>query len=298
MRAKSILFLVVAAALVGFGLAFRDHAARRAAEAAAAQSLSRRDELEAKVRDSERRLLAAENERRQAQAAIDEARGKAAMATGDPARRSAPAEAPMSAVRHALLNDPQLQNLQLAAMQARQQATYGPLCEHLRLSETQIAQFFANLRKREEQEMDISAIQETQHMSGADPVLAKMRQQMSDDFRAAQRALLGEDGFRDYESYSRSIPAREFVNELAGASVILGAGITAAQADTLTEMMANASAAYRHGGTATRNSGDIDWDQVLAGAAGVLSQPQFTVLKNAVIQARNMERIRQLARRK
>jgi hypothetical protein len=36
---------------------------------------------------------------------------------------------------------------------------------------------------------------------------------------------------------------------------------------------------------------------VLAGAARTLSEPQFAVFKNAVIQARNMDRIRQLARR-
>jgi hypothetical protein len=299
MRAKSIFLVFVAgASVVAFVSAIRDRRARLEAADAAAQNALRRSELDLRMRESQQRVTSAEDERQRVQAALDEARKKTVVTKSEPPpRKTGSTAAPMTALRNAILNDPKMQNLQLAVVQSKMQGTYGPLCAQLRLSDAQVAQFLANVKKRTEQEMDVSAIQETQKLLADDPVIGKMRQQMSDEFLAAQRTLLGEAGLREFETYNRSVPAREFVNEFAGASVILGASVTGAQADALTEIMANASSSYRQGRTATRNAGDINWDEVLAGAARTLSEPQFAVFKNAVIQSRNMDRIRQLARR-
>jgi hypothetical protein len=298
MHRKNIsLVLVAAGALIGFGYALRHRVLRHETEAAAEKTEVRRAQLRSEIRQLEQRVSAAEAEQHRLEADLDASRNRTAV-TPKPMPKPKSAPAPASALRDALLNDPRMQNLQLAAVQAKLVGTYQPLCDQLHLSDAQVAQFFANVRRRGEQEMDLSAIIETQQLQGDDPVLTTMRRKMSDEFRAAQTALLGEAGFRQFESYERSTSAREFVNEVAGAAAILGHGITPSQADRLVEAMANASAAYRQGGMATRTIGDLDWERVLPEAAETLSAGQFAVFRNAVIQSWNMERIRQLARRK
>ncbi len=59
--------------------------------------------------------------------------------------------------------------------------------------------------------------------------------------------------------------------------------------------MTEASVAYQQGGTLGLER--LDWDRVLAKAMARLSEPQFTAFRNAVIQIRNMTRLRELARR-
>jgi hypothetical protein len=293
-----ILLIAAVAALIAFAIGFLQRNASRRIEATAAQSEVERTQLETEIRQAKQRIDTAKLDRRRLESELTALQQKAAAMPAVRAAQQSSVRTPTNTLRDALLNDPQLQNLQLAAVEAKLTATYRPLFEQLQLSDARQAQFLTNLRKRGEQEMDLSAIIETQQVSANDPAITRMRQQMTDEFRAAQTAVLGEAGYRRLEDYERSIAAREFVNEVAGASAILGRGITAAQADLLAEAMAGASAGYREGRMATRNIGDIDWDQVLANAAGTLSKEQFGVFKNAVIQSRNMDRIRQLARQK
>ena len=294
----SLVSLAGSVALVAFIFAVRDWIARGEATAAIVQHETQRRRLEAELRSAEQRVAVARREQEGLQSTLAAARKKiVAGAQTEMPRKPTAVSAPMAALRDALLNDPHLQNLQLAVVESRLRTTYQPLCEKLRLTNEQITAFLGLLQKREEQEMDLGAILETKGVPDGAAAVSAMRQEMAERFRTAQRALLGETGFREFEAYGRSVPSREFINEYAGAVAVLGAGITAAQADALIDAMANASASYRQGGQATRNFGDIDWDRALSQAATVLSEAQLTVFKNAVTQSRNMDRIRQLARR-
>lgn len=297
MRPKIIFSLACIALALGAGwLRFDLRAKRLEAERALAATEARRDQVNADIRRAEKRTTAATEERDRAQAAAKAAATSSASKPAAGAVRTPPAGQPGAALRDALQNDPRLQNLQLAVSQAKLTATYQPLSDQLKLPEAQQAQFFAALRKRSEAEFDLRLTTEAQHLNDKDPVVLKLRQQAADEFRAAGTAALGEAGWRQLEAYERAVPMREFVNEVAGAMAINGVVLTAGQGDTLVDVLANASPAYRQGGTAIPRT--IDWDMALGNARGVLTDAQFTLFRNGVIQGRNMDRIRELAARK
>lgn len=289
MRSKPIPFVLIAVLALAVGwFAFQDHANRLAAERDLADQAQRRSRLDAEIATAEQRIAAA-TAGRQRTPTVREAAAKNPPAT--PPVRQAPM--PMTALRNALLNDPQLQNLQLAAVQPKLRSTYELFTQQAQLSEAKAAEFFALLRKRGEQEMDLGAIRETRGLAGDDPALVQMKRQAAEEFRAAQATLLGEEGVQKLEAYERSVPAREFINEFAGAATVAGAPVTGAQADALVEAMAAASASYQQGGAVAVQA--LDWDRVLGVASGTLGAAEFTLFKNAAVQLRNMTRMRQLA---
>lgn len=275
----------VAIAALWFGL--KERSARHDAERAVDESHRQRAWLDGELRQAARRLADVESERRRVEVSLEAARKKATAIPAEPAGKSSPVASGMAAVRSALLNDPKFQNLQLAAERVRLMGTYLPLCEQLHLTEAQREQFLAILHKRGEQKMDLDAIMEAQRSSADDPIFAKMKQQMGDECRAAQTVLLGEAGCRQFEAYERSVPAREFVNQFV--STAAGAGITAGQADALTQAMAEASVTYQGGAVVSVLT--IDWAKVLAAAATTLSAQQLVLFKNTVVNIRNRTRI-------
>lgn len=292
MRSRLLAVVFAVSALIG-GIRFvlKHHAARTEAERVATESERRRAALETEVRLAEAKLATAGTERTRVQAELA-ARPKPPALTAS----AKPAPAPMTALRNALLNDPQLQNLRLAAVRPKLRASYLPLFEQLGLSETQAAQFLAIAEKRGEQEMDLAAVMETRRLPAGDPEVAALKRQVAEDFRVAQTALLGAEGWRHLEAYERSLPARELVNEFAGAATVLNAGITKVQADALASALTGASPAYAQGGLVTTDN--IDWDRALTGAAATLSAEQLTAFRNAVMQYRNINRLRELSGRR
>jgi hypothetical protein len=300
-HAKNIVLgLSVVAALALFGVAWQTRLTRLAQAEELTAAKAKSSQLEAELRAQENRAAEAAAARTEALAKLEEARGKAAAiaaatAKAAPTRKAAPA-LPATVLRDAMLHDPKLQNLQLAVGQAKLTATYQPLCEQLQLTEAQAAQVIAQLRKRGEAEMDLAAVMETQHLAANDPAVTKLRRQAADEFRTAMTTTLGEEGMRQFQAYERTVPVREFVNELAGAMTVSGASLHAAQADALIGLMADASASYRQGGIVTRSN--VDWDRVLAGAQSLLSPAQFALLKNGVLQTRNMDKLRELVAKK
>jgi hypothetical protein len=291
MRTKPVflsLGIIVAAGACWYAFDLRQH--RLAAERETAVAQTRRERIEFEIKRTEARLTAAKEDTERALATL-----ATAVPVKPPVAKSSPPPASNTsgALRDALLHDPQFQNLQLAVTHEKLTATYQPLFDRLKLSPEQSAQALANFRKRGEQAMDLGAIEETQHLAPNDPVLAKLKQQATDEFRTAQIAALGEAGWKEFESYERAVPLREFVNELAGAMTIAGAGLDAAQAEALTAVFAETNAAYRAGETANRNR--QDWDQALVAAKGVLTPAQFALFRNGAVQARNMDKMRELA---
>jgi hypothetical protein len=293
MRAK-LFFLGLSVVVIGAALwfAFQERTKRLAIERELAIAEVRRSGTEAEVRRAEKRLTTATEAQQRAQTA------SAAPRAAPAAKAEAPRPAPLPAtvLREAMLHDPHLQNLQFAVMHSRLSATYQPLCDQLKLSPAQVTEFLALLRKRQEQEADLIAVMETQRLVSGDPTVAKLRQQAAEEFRAAQSALLGTAGMREFEAYERTVPVREMVNETAGALTLMGPGLNATQADALLGVLVNASPAYLQGKMATAR--DINWDQALAGAMTVLSPAQFDAFKNSVVQVRNMDRMRELAAKK
>ena len=89
--------------------------------------------------------------------------------------------------------------------------------------------------------------------------------------------LLGDDGYARYQDYNRMLPARTIATELAS-EVLLTEPLGREQAEQFTQIVANASAAYRHGGTTDRTS--LYWDAIRTEASRILSPQQLTALRD------------------
>lgn len=284
-------------ALAGFAFALKERAARHALEREIDEQRTQRDQAkgEAHRAGARRADAATAPQPRPADATAADVRDEngapapTAVATDFPVR-------PTADRRAALRDDPRVQNLQLAAADAKFRTSYRPLWDALQLAEPRQQEFLAILRRRAEQEMDLAAIVEKKQAPEDDPIFLQLKQQLAAETRAALAPVLGEAGLKQFETYERSVPAREFVNGFAGATAVAGLGITAAQAEALTVTLANASATYRDGGAATVPS--IDWEKALGDAAAILPEPQLAFFKNATLPQRNLLRLQQLSGKK
>src|SRR5205814_5283202 len=120
-----------------------------------------------------------------------------------------------------------------------------------------------------------------------------MRRQSDETMQAAERELLGEAGYQQLGEYERTQPMRDFVGDLAASLVFSGDSISAAQANQLTQILAEASETYRQGARAPSPwadlqgaifarqpaRGSIDTEAVLARARTVLSPTQYASLE-------------------
>jgi hypothetical protein len=92
------------------------------------------------------------------------------------------------------------------------------------------------------------------------------------------RAIIGDDGNREYATYSKNLPARQVAAQVAGA-VAFSAPLSAEQADALASVVANGMS-HR----SASQQAQFDWDTILKNAAPVLSPVQLDAL--AVLKAR------------
>lgn len=203
---------------------------------------------------------------------------------------SAPALSPASARVAAMLrkfqesfNNPTAQAVRLASGRAKLRNSHGVLFRRLGLTPAQMERFQDITARRDEQKMDLNEIlrveAEANGIISAETggAVSKLMSQVDADYEAGQRALLGEEGFRELREYGRTVETRTIASELAGAAVVAGVPFTAQQAEQLTQVLANASSAYREGGEASVWT--IDWNQADEQARGILSEPQWTLFK-------------------
>jgi hypothetical protein len=92
---------------------------------------------------------------------------------------------------------------------------------------------------------------------------------------AELKGILGEQGFQQFQDYGRMQPLLGMVNDISSMSIT--APLSIEQSTQLLSVLAGASSTYQSGGKANPQS--IDWNQAMAQAQGVLSEPQFNALK-------------------
>ncbi|MGC4071929.1 MAG: sigma-70 family RNA polymerase sigma factor [Nibricoccus sp.] len=88
-------------------------------------------------------------------------------------------------------------------------------------------------------------------------------------------ALLGPDGFEKLQSFNRTVPARSFAAQLAGA-VYLSDPLSQETAAQLSQAIAQSSSSYQKGGPVTLH--EVNWDQVLLLSQSHLSAAQQNAL--------------------
>src|SRR5687767_5596276 len=235
-----LIFAGVIAAVSTFGVLNL----RRASLARTARAMLERERtsVSAAILRHEARTTEAERERATFEAAIVAA-----------AQPSMPAAAPAKAekyttVSETLEKDVRAQIAKLTHERAHVAATYGALFRNLGLSPEQIGKFQEIALKRKERIMDLQAIMGNKGLTWQDPAIKKLQQENEAEFVAAQKALLGDDGYSKFDRYERTSWLREMmVGWAGGAAVVARDPFTFEQGERLVEIMANASPNYRNG---------------------------------------------------
>lgn len=174
-----------------------------------------------------------------------------------------------------LRTEPDAQVLWLKLQRDRLTSTYDPLFRRLELNTEQISRFENNVIRKEEQQMDLNAISTEQKKSTGtvSPETAEMLERVNRDYLAAQRALLGEQAFQEWQDYEQTTSVRNWVNGWAGGAIAyLGNPLTQDQGEQLVQIIANANDGYRKG---AGFSGAVDWPAVETAAKQILTPQQF-----------------------
>ena len=104
--------------------------------------------------------------------------------------------------------------------------------------------------------------------------------QSGPEWHDAMRALLGDEGMKQLQTYLRSMPVRNFIDGIAAKSYESGEPITLDQADRLTALALAHDPSYQQGkGT---DPGKVSWNDVWEPAAQFLSRDQVAVFETAV----------------
>jgi hypothetical protein len=284
MNTKSAGWVMLVVGIAALGIAWHSARRRHLSEAARADVAAENARLVRVIGDGERRLAASKREHTALRQALETAR-KPPVATPGPAAGARP---PASAaglqttgtIAERLQKDPQYQLQWLATKRAELTAKYGPFYRSLGLTPAQIARFEENFIRREEKNIDYGAISLAQNREHGQisAELWGLMTKVEPEHQAAQRELLGDDGYRQWRDYERTVWVRNLVNGWAGgAAVVARDPFTPQQGEQLVRILANASATYRNGGDV--RTWEIDWDSVDAQVRQMFSDAQFKLFK-------------------
>lgn len=260
--------------------AWRAHAGRGAADAAVAAERARVAALRADLARDERRAAEARRKSEAAQAALASqskpvaAVGSAVAGEKKPEGAATWAEAARKWGEER--DRPEAQVRWFEQLRATNRRRYDGLFRQLGLSEAQREQFIRNFSEREERHSDLNAAAQALGIDPASPEIVKARGELYTEHAKAQKALLGEAGYRALEEYDRTSSLRESVGNLAGLAAVSGVPLAAGQTDALVRALAEAVPQYRSGGRASLT--DAEPAAVDAALRRVLTPEQQAVL--------------------
>ena len=190
-------------------------------------------------------------------------------------------------------SDSNVAALSLAIFRATLGQKYRQFYRALGLSPKQIGAFENLMTARQEEIIDLNAVALADGPD-ARPDVEAIRRQEDDDFSAAQLALLGEGGYRQFQEFNRALPVWDVVNGIQ-APTFPQEPLSLAQAQQLAAALTGASDIYLNGGVATLDS--IDWNAALAKAQGFLSDEQLDGLKQVMNRVRLLQLGQQFSHR-
>ena len=247
--AKTITGIAGAIALLAVGTAV--YQAREARDAAAAVQASRSEAtaVRARLAEAEKRARQTEAELATARKALASVPAVAAKpAGGPPASPTGSAGAMVAIARVAVdyaLDHPEKRAVYVDNELMRAKARFDRFLKQARLSPAQQDQFVNNLRDFAEAKLDfLGAIrmygyswENLPHDPATVSQFGRLEKQIPTDLLANMQSLLGEEGFKQYQQYTRSLPIRNVVDEVASRLYDTEAPLTPAQANALTDIM-------------------------------------------------------------
>ncbi|HKB58251.1 MAG TPA: hypothetical protein VKC51_11760 [Lacunisphaera sp.] len=291
--------------------AWNEARSAQAAEALLAKLASQRTDLTHQLALNSERIVAAEAEQGRLQKILDgkhatpkaDPRGSPKVVIIDPKTAAAAEVIARTPWRDVVLEkNPELQARYLASRRRDFGVTYGPFLMEAGLSQTQIERFKDILVTEAENAMDLKSTMRARGLAETDPAVQTLRNQSEEAMRAAKRELLGEAGYQQLVEFERTMPTREFVGGLAASLVFSGDPISATQANQLTQILADASEAYRNGAQATSPRPDlngpilarqparesVDSERLLAQARTALSPAQYATFEAEILRNRTI----------
>jgi hypothetical protein len=172
--------------------------------------------------------------------------------------------------------DPKLRDLYLKWFKANLVVRYGAMYQALGFSQEQIDKFEELTTAREGERMDIRGAAMGQGLTSADPANGTLQKQSIDQYNAALSASLGEGVVEQVNQVFRTQPGEILVSDISSLVPPGAPPLTSAQSGQLLQIMANANPTYQSGGRIDPSA--INWNNITAGAAAILSGPQLQAL--------------------
>jgi hypothetical protein len=274
-RVALIVVTVVAAALSAFTL-HRAHATLAATRTRIEAAEARRTRAATATHDAWARLRAV----RAAKTDFSRSVGASGKAAGSSERAKPMRDWNADAKQfEARIKDPtaQVTRLAVAKMQLRQK--FGPLYRKLGLPPDKIAAVEDVEAASDEKNQDIYYAALSQHLSNDDPVLRDLYTAAWRERVAAEKSVLGNDGYKEFTAYQRTLPIQEFVASFDGLATVAGEPLNEAQKQQLIAAVGQAIPGFDPGKKVPANMMDVDWSRVDTAATAILSPMQLELLQ-------------------
>lgn len=277
MKAAIFVAALTIAVAIGGWWNWRAHAARTKAAAAVSEERARAAVLRREAERAERRAAEAQVKAESARATAQSISVRKTQPAALPKTEAGTLSWAEAARKWAQEHDrPEAQVRWFEQRRANSRRRYAGLFRQLGLSAEQREQFVRNLSQREERDSDLSAAAQAVGVELNAEEISSARGEIYSEYAVAQKALLGEAGYRALQEYDRTAGLREVVANLAGLAAVNGVALSPAQAEQLVSELAEAVPAYRNGGRASLL--EAEPDAVQAALARVLTAEQQAVL--------------------
>ena len=232
--------------------------------------------LNARLQQERERADTAERDRADLERVVAAARGEAQRAAGRTVLGAPPGQSPTAAQMIAnghdfLRANPEARRLLVEYTRARTDGAWGPLLKSLRLTQEQIGAFHA----AHEAAAGLYFGQTTGDVSMS-MFLTEEGRISPTELNARVWAVLGEDGYRQWQEFNRVSPATSATANLAGDLYWSDSPLSRAQAERLTAILVDNSPDYAAGQNINLNK--VNWPAALAQAGAVLDDPQLATL--------------------
>ena len=285
MSASKIALTVAGTLLVlAVGIATRESSNRRAAEAALNAADQSYVAQIAKQRALEQRAQASERDAAQLRETIDETRTKEAgsmarTALEAQAPKAAPAWDPVAEGQAFLARHPEVKKALIERAKASVRFRFGQLYASLGLTTEQIDQFETLMS-------GAAATSGAFGPNGQQLALKAGPDIPEEEIVTRLHALLGEEGFQQFQKFGQVAPARDLTVQVASDLSFTDSPLTPQQAEQLQQILAGGRA-ERRGSQTSR----FDRSAVIARAKSVLSAPQLVVLDGALAKTQLQQTI-------
>jgi hypothetical protein len=249
-------------------------------------ALARRQRMEARIVELDRRAAATKSSARPATIRDHPTTlsSPAAVMTAPAAADESPKRPTRSDKAAILAAHPELQVAYQRAKSGQLRHTYSPLFVRLGLSPAQVDQAVTLLVRDAEREFDLAMAAQALELPKDDSAVGRFGRSERFDTETELEMLLGAQGMQAWRDYHRVLGMQATAEDVASLTVAANTPMTGAQMEQLMRVLAEASATFRTGGSPEWAT--TDWAEVLRQASTFLAPPHLAALQAKSQQAK------------